>query len=181
MTDRVPGPPFPIERDQVEVGLRYAWDWFSYHANQRLSAFRFFLIMVAFITAGYGTSWDRKLYGFSLVLSIAGVLVSFAFFRLDRRNEELVNDGRDVLDELEEALKIVMRRRDHVTQRQNDRIPRGEAAWSRARTGRYSKHRFWFPTIEACAGLLFFIGIVLSLAKMDWSRITPVLGCLTAQ
>lgn len=84
--------------------LTYAWNWFSYHANQRLTAFHFFLIMVGFLVAGYITCIDKKLYAMQFVLGGVGVLISFAFLALDFRNERLVDDGRDALRKLEQAL-----------------------------------------------------------------------------
>lgn len=30
----------------------YAWDWFAYHAGQRLTTFNFFLVIVGVLTVG---------------------------------------------------------------------------------------------------------------------------------
>jgi len=47
------------EEKELELALKYAWDWFNYHATQRLTAFRFFLIMLTAITGGYITALDK--------------------------------------------------------------------------------------------------------------------------
>lgn len=36
-----------------EIAYKYAWDWFSYHAAQRLTTFRFFLIIIGVVVVGY--------------------------------------------------------------------------------------------------------------------------------
>src|SRR5262245_11862963 len=88
------------------VLLTYAWNWFNYHANQRLTAFHYFLIIVGFLVAGYIPCFEKNFYGLQVVLGFVGFLISIAFLALDARNEQLVNDGRDALRKLEQALSM---------------------------------------------------------------------------
>lgn len=92
------------DKEKFAPALTYAWNWFSYHANQRLMAFHYFLIIVGILATGYVTCLDKRLYLMQVVIGLAGVLVSIAFLALDIRNTVLVDDGRDALRKLERAL-----------------------------------------------------------------------------
>lgn len=153
----MPENPPPAPKENVELQLKYAWDWFNYHASQRLTAFRFFLVILAAISAGYATALEKELYFMAGVVGLVGVFISFAFYRLDKRNEELVNDGRDVLDELEAKLGIVLRRRDKPSfqRKAEDLIPADNHAWERQRVG--AKHAFWLRAILFVAMGIFFL------------------------
>ncbi len=95
-----------FDQEKTPAILTYAWNWFSYHANQRLTAFHYFLIIVGFLVAGYTTSLDKQLYTMQAAIGLVGVLISIAFLALDIRNEQLVDDGRDALRKLEQALEM---------------------------------------------------------------------------
>jgi deoxyribose-phosphate aldolase len=95
-----------------EIAFKYAWDWFSYHANQRLNAFHFFLIIIGFVVVGYFKSMELEQVYFSFLICLFGALASIAFWFLDIRNEELVNCGRYALDELEEQFGLKIRKCD---------------------------------------------------------------------
>ena len=155
--------------NETELALKYAWDWFHYHASQRLTAFRFYLIIVAAILAGYINSFDNELYPFSSVLALIGAIVSFVFLQLDRRNEELVNHGRDLLDELEQEIHVFLRRRDDVkTKEEAERLaggnfkPQQEKAWEREPISKIAKHRKMFRFLQILLLILF-------LAAAGWS------------
>lgn len=102
----------PSEPNTNEIALKYAWDWFSYHANQRLNEFHFFLIIIGFVIIGYFKSMELELAYFSFLIGLFGALASIAFWFLDIRNEELVNCGRYALDELEKQVGLEIRKYD---------------------------------------------------------------------
>jgi hypothetical protein len=54
--------------DKHKAELDYAWDWFKYHASQRLTAFNFFLIMVGFLLVGYAHAIDKHFVYFGIGL-----------------------------------------------------------------------------------------------------------------
>jgi hypothetical protein len=71
--------------------LNYAWNWFSYHANQRLLCFNFFII----ILGGAGYLLASKLNPIYFILSgFFLVFIAKLFWILEIRNRELVNYGR---------------------------------------------------------------------------------------
>jgi hypothetical protein len=114
------------------------------------------LVILAAISAGYATALEKQYYFVCGIVGLVGVFISFAFYRLDKRNEELVNDGRDVLDELEAKLGIVLRRRDKPSfkRKAEDLIPADEEAWKRRRVG--ASHKFWLRAILIVAMVIFF-------------------------
>lgn len=80
---------------------RYAWDWFDYHAKQRLITFNFFLIIMGAL--GYVYIFGDKNIINPLIIPLAffGAIISFLFLLLEVRNTILVDDGRAGLDKLE--------------------------------------------------------------------------------
>ncbi|MGO9015585.1 MAG: hypothetical protein ACLQF0_11455 [Dissulfurispiraceae bacterium] len=98
----------PVDMDESQLNrLRsYAWNYFAYHAEQRIKTFNFYIILVAVIIGGCGTALSNinKEY-FRLLLSLLGFLltiISVAFAFLDRRNKELVRNGEAALRYLDE-------------------------------------------------------------------------------
>lgn len=142
--------------------LNYAWNWFSYHANQRLTAFNYFLIIVGFLATGYITSLEKGLNIVQIAIGFFGILISIAFLVLDIRNEQLVNDGRDALRKLEVALGMEKGTGIH---RADYDCNRWYTSWRELLIGGQSgspkrqiitKHTSWLRFIERMALILFF-------------------------
>ena len=79
---------------------RQAWDYFALHAQQRLTTVNFYLVMATALTAGAVASFDEsfRFPGLRLPTGLLLSLLSFAFWRLDFRNESspfLVETLRD--------------------------------------------------------------------------------------
>jgi len=138
------------DKEKTPAALSYTWDWFSYHANQRLTAFHYFLIIVGILATGYVTSFEKDLYLIQAILGSVGVLISVAFLLLDVRNEVLVNDARKELWNLEGALGM------------KEGIYRGDKnkdGKTRSKTLMKvipNSHSFWLRTIEFITLILFF-------------------------
>jgi hypothetical protein len=158
---------------RTEVRLEHAWKWFSYHANQRLAAFNYFLVIVAVLITGYLTCIDRLMYAMQVILGFVGVVISMAFLALDVRNERLVNDGRTALRALERAIDTPIHRADYEQSQWKEkwrvlifghnisslleRIPLvGRMTGSLIEV----RHSFWLRLIERLAMLLFVAAIV---------------------
>lgn len=73
-----------------------AWKWFEFHADQRLRAFYYFLIIIGALAFGYLQCLQgcEQVLFLSPFLSVVGMLVSYAFLCMEIRNVELVNIGR---------------------------------------------------------------------------------------
>jgi hypothetical protein len=141
-----------INWDDKKTGprLTYAWNWFNYHAQQRLTAFHYFLIIVGFLMAGYITCLDKTLKLLQAVIGFVGIVISLAFWALDIRNGQLVDDGRDALRKLERALDMDIHRMDY------DRLKEGEILWLKVPTS----HGVWFRRIQRMAILLFLLALI---------------------
>ena len=60
-TDAPPTPSDTLAEDNLPVKMKYAWDWFQYHADQRLKAFNFFLVILGILIVAYGTAMKEGL------------------------------------------------------------------------------------------------------------------------
>jgi hypothetical protein len=183
------------EDEKFRIGFKYAWDWFAYHADQRLKAFNFFLILVTALAIAYAQAAQNHLRVLGFVVGLLGSVVAIGFWIIDIRNEELVNCGRWALDNLEQKLPSAIRNRD-ATRAELDRTldPVGVGglhlgSWTVAherallhrltRGGRNAgialTHRIWLRRLELLIGLLFVGGAVWSLF---WGPANRELTCV---
>ncbi len=151
---------------------KYAWDWFSYHAGQRLTTFRFFLIMIGVVIVGYFKCVELYWPRFGIVMGSFGALIAVAFWLLEIRNEELVNCGRAALDQLEERMQLKIRKSDEnrqclerslgiVSRPLYCIIPKGCR-------DKLVKHRFWLRMIHGVAFAGFVLAAVYAGRGFKW-------------
>lgn len=155
------------EEDRLGIELDYAWQWFKYHADQRLKAFHFFLVIVGLLANAFTQSIAHESQVGAIGIGIFGVVVAFAFWILDIRNEELVYCGRAALDELENYLRIRIRRDDrarkHLGTAIGDRwLSKRIYPWVRGDPRReyIFSHRRWLRGIESIVGIFFFAATI---------------------
>lgn len=153
----------------TEIALKYAWDWFSYHAGQRLRAFHFFLIIIGVVVVGYLKCVDEKWQGFGFLIGLFGFFISIAFWILEIRNEELVNCARGALMKLEEQVGLTTIRKDDDARKHLKKsldwfswllsrlIP---ARWRFKIGGTIVKHRFWLRLIYLVTGIAFALAAI---------------------
>ena len=80
-----------------------AWNYFALHAQQRLTTVNFYLVLATALTAAAVASFGEN-FGFPGLRLPAGLLLSllsFAFWRLDYRNRELISAAEAALRSLE--------------------------------------------------------------------------------
>jgi hypothetical protein len=162
--------------DKTRERLWYAWNWFSYHANQRLAAFNYFLVIVAVLTTGYLTCVDKLFYMMQTILGIVGVLISLAFLALDFRNEQLVDHSRHALRALERSIEVEIHRLDynpsekklpllrvlfglHIAPDKADPHAPPPSNW-RERVRIPIQHSVWLKIIERAAMILFLLATI---------------------
>lgn len=165
-------PIFEFEPQKTPPTLTYAWNWFSYHAQQRLTAFHYFLIIVGFLIAGYITSLENDLYVVQAILGLVGVLISIAFLALDVRNTQLVDDGRDALRKIEKALNMEtgIHRADYGRAKKALLRELLLDDWLKTSSQRKIRisHGFWLRSIERVALLLFFAAFLVGVWNCSW-------------
>ena len=81
----------------------YAWNWFEYHAGQRLTAFRYYLVFLGIFAVALNNGLESDNYSFVSAVAALGAFVSVAFLVLEFRNEKLVDVGREALRTIEES------------------------------------------------------------------------------
>lgn len=88
----------------MEGAREYAWNWFELHAKQRQQSFHFYIILITgilgayFISLRFGPAPASQSYSpIPLLLSIAAMVFSYLFYRLDRRNRVLVRYAESAL------------------------------------------------------------------------------------
>jgi hypothetical protein len=147
-----------------QAKMKYAWDWFQFHADQRLKGFNYFVVVVGILIAAYGAAMKEGLTAaspgrsydfFAGVVAVCGVVVSIAFLYIEVRNTELVECGRRWLDSLEQGLAMSIRQHDDA----RVCLPSARLTLSLRvpLPDRFIKHGFWIRVIYvmACVGFVF--------------------------
>ncbi len=162
-----------------EKRLTYAWNFFDFHAKQRMTMFNFFLILVGFVVSAYATLLKDGYCLASTVLAVAGAIFACIFLLLDRRNEELVHIAEAVLVSLESDVLFAgykrriswpKRRRWYGKMDEKPRVRllgillRQAADESERKLGKSCyEHGTWLPVFQFCIILTFAV-----LARLPW-------------
>jgi hypothetical protein len=179
--DATPDPgaaPAPLVGDDLtrhDVKMKYAWGWFQYHADQRLKAFNFFLVIFGILIAAYGTAMKEAVSApakahpyewFCAGVALCGVLISTGFLFIDVRNTELVQIGRHWLDDLEQGLGMQVRQHD----KERAHLPGAVGPLTRVCMSmkRAVRHQFWFRLIYSMAMIGFIIAGVYAFRGFTW-------------
>ncbi len=126
----------------------YAWNWFEYHAGQRMATFRFYMLFLAVLAAGFYIGVKDGYVVFAQVVAGFGAFVSLAFLILEIRNEQLVNVGRNALLYIENNEEIMQRHPGlHLLSVDRSRNP-------------WLSYKYWFRAIYVLCLLLFVIGLL---------------------
>lgn len=150
------------------IRFEYAWNWFQYHASQRLTAFNFFLILVGLISVSYVQAVEHGWIGVGVAIGVLGALVSFGFWALDIRNEELIACGWNALLEIEKSTDVNIVSQGDVRARLADAIGSsplhtgllGRVLSAHPSTASVFKHRTWLRLIMSVTGFVFVAGAV---------------------
>ena len=158
------------ERHELDSELRYAWDWFAYHAAQRFTAFNFFLIVFGAEIVGYTQAAAKHLTILGVVLGFVGTVVAVAFWAMEVRNAELVTCGREALNAIEKSLLCNIRADDQARKWLRDALPgrieRTIYDWlirdqgRRDRRLRIYTHACWLRAVLVMVAVLSLLGSV---------------------
>jgi hypothetical protein len=92
----------PDPNEIAKQAREHAWNWFAFHAAQRMQAFNFFVVATAFLIAAYASLLEKN-PGAAAVLAAVGAWLTIWFNRLEARSRQLVMVG-------ERALTVSQRR-----------------------------------------------------------------------
>jgi phosphoglycolate phosphatase-like HAD superfamily hydrolase len=164
--------PFAAQRailQDPEKQFDYAWNWFNYHANQRVEMFNYMFVGLGLFATAIASALDKHLPDFVLAsLCILAGIVALIFALIDRRNEHLIGLGEEVLNELERTK--IFGRNNWIVSRSGGVVPFGilsrqqhndhghgrcamfiASAWQ-------GRHRIWLRAIAMILGVLFLAG-----------------------
>jgi Flp pilus assembly protein TadB len=91
------------QRELGEQAKEYAWNWFEYHAGQRQSVFRFYLVICGALVAGI-ISTEKTDVEIRFLLTISLAVSSLLFWQLDRRSTKLIKLAEEYLKEWESQI-----------------------------------------------------------------------------
>jgi hypothetical protein len=87
--------------EKLKLVHDHAWNWFAHHAEQRMTALRFFLLVIGIFAVGYYQTLNNGHYVLAAVFSVVSCCFSVLFWRLDIRTRELIKVGEDLLSQTE--------------------------------------------------------------------------------
>ncbi|MHC4687608.1 MAG: RipA family octameric membrane protein [Planctomycetota bacterium] len=163
------------KEDLLKLRYDYAWKWFEYHANQRVTMFNYFLIITGILSNAYVGLLKEGLLEIAMALGSLGALTSVGFFLLDWRNKQLVDMGEDVLEKLEREkifngykgkkggeifqLGFLFREEEEKLKLQGKPLRRLGTS--------LIKHKFWIRAIQGAVVILFVLATILPLRFKD--------------
>jgi len=162
--------------------FEYAWKYFDFHAAQRTTMFNFFIIFSGVFINACVKLLENKFYTFLGIASFIGIVITFMFICLERRNEELVHIAEDILRILEkEVLFKDFNRQVEWPKRRNlwgkmikseKYIPTGifiRQDYDKKQKCGESKncHGRWLPLVELMICIVYLFFVVWSLMQMS--------------
>jgi hypothetical protein len=86
------------EKSLDEVFRGYVWDYFALHADHRLRAFHFYILLSTALLGGFALSVKNGgLYKWMATFGVLLVFFSFVFWKMDDRTRQLVKNGENAL------------------------------------------------------------------------------------
>lgn len=85
------------ESECSEKGIDHAWQWFEYHAGQRIAMMRFAITTLGGVAAATGLLQQQAQHGLSVLVALLGVVLSYCFYKFDFRVKTLVKLGERAL------------------------------------------------------------------------------------
>jgi deoxyribose-phosphate aldolase len=165
-----------MDMSEKEKIYKYAWDWFHFHAKQRMVSFYYYLIIIGALSLTYVQLMcgDKPKVLLAVAVGYLGAIISIAFLVLDRRNRELVDDARNIFDELEKEPPF---NKYKIRGADKDR----EKLWWKF--GDLLTHTTWLRVIMICSFAMSLLLIIktpvidLSKTNISWINETKTLPC----
>ena len=160
-----------MNKKEMEVSRTQAWNYFEYHATQRLTTFNFYLTLSSLISSALFFSLNSaNLFWISIFLGFLLIIFSFIFQKLDRRNRDLINGAEEALKYFEKETRLpkdgnlphitkIFLREEILTKKK-----KGEKSWFFWKN--YLTYSDSFSVIYFGFGIIGGAGVVLSLVKL---------------
>jgi hypothetical protein len=85
----------------LKARLQFAWNWFEFHARQRMTMFNYFLLTTGILVNAYAGAFKEKMFAMCVFVGALGFLQSLGFLMIDVRSRELISYSEDALEKLE--------------------------------------------------------------------------------
>ncbi len=84
---------------------KQAWDYFTTHANQRMTIFNFYIVLSSVTVTSYFASFknDSNLASAGWILTLLLCFFAFIFWKLDQRNKLLIKNAERALKYFERS------------------------------------------------------------------------------
>lgn len=154
----------------TDSGLEHAWRYFELHATQRLTAFNFFLILSAAVSAGMAAAMQGspRFAILGVALGLLLVLAAYVFWKLDQRTSFLIKHSEKYISSIEtnclpDDERIFSSEPEHFSSHRST-----NGFWHRAWTyGRCFRTVFAVMAAVGAAGAI--ISSMIFLGAMSWS------------
>lgn len=149
--------------------MELAWNYFNFHASQRLTTFNFYIVISALLTTGLLNIYQNKDphliadFGLSLLLYVLSII----FLMLDKRNQGLIELAESALIDYENTFRLP---------KSTGKEPNRRAIFSREH---YKSGKDPAPTIlgitvwryrySNCFGAIFFSFGMVGVTGMSWT------------
>ncbi|RNC84580.1 MAG: hypothetical protein ED557_06265 [Balneola sp.] len=154
--------------DQRKELRDYAWNYFMVHANQRMSLLRFFLIVTSIFFAVYIGLKNSENSSFNAgLVPLVQSIITFIFWRLERRTRELIKVGEDSLKKLDDEIesKVKSGFKQHYKLFESDDL-------LRKNRNKFIHQVFWFTSYSNALNILYLLiwigAIALMLHEYKW-------------
>ncbi len=81
-----------------DEAVKHAWQFFDFHAKQRIDMLRLFIGIQAVTIAGYGLASKENLIFFGIILSFLSMTMCAFFYLIDRRTVHLIKISESALE-----------------------------------------------------------------------------------
>jgi hypothetical protein len=153
-----------------ELFRGYAWDYFALHADHRLRAFHFYILVSTALLGGFALSVKNG--GLQSWMSTFGLLLiffSFVFWKMDDRTRQLIKNGENALEYLDAQ---------HGLEDQ-DNLPHALRLFSRETAASHklpsypllTAHFSYARCFRWVFGMFSFVGVGLSITSMTWAHL----------
>lgn len=101
-----------MSTDKLELQLLHAREYFEFHANQRISLFRYYIVLYTLYITGCGYFFARStdpnshLPDLITPISIAFICITIIFYIIDNRNRQLIKLSEKALRNCEKELEF---------------------------------------------------------------------------
>jgi len=87
-----------------KAAFDHGWEWFKYHADQRLTLMRYYLILIGVVATAFYTTFEKDLPYAAAGAALFGMVSSVCFGALDKRVSDLIKLGEKLLAKEQEKL-----------------------------------------------------------------------------